>query len=230
MNLKRPQELCLDGIETSLAMTMMTYSRLCKAVLHYSQATSLSNSASDTRNLTLLDAWSLIDITNGLRVFVRRTPGLKHNAPVKSFLRATEDVETLRNFVQHLDGELVGLVQTGWPLWRSRSWIWASPEMQKQGEVARPITVPGRLARAKVLPMANPAGKTVQFPVDYISLSAAGTTVNLGEITRSSKLFRKGFEAALEQASESRLELRNGEREIVLLIALDTKKTDEVAD
>lgn len=226
MNLKRQQELCLDGIDTSLTMVMITYSRLCQAVLQYCQPTSQSDSTSDIQNLILLDAWSLIDITNRLRVLVRRTPGLKHNAPVELFLRATEDVEKLRHFVQHLDGEVMRLAETGWPIWGSLSWIWASPEMQKKGEVAVAIIIPGRLAKSKGYPMVNPLGKRIHGPVDHICLSAADITVNLSEITRTSILFRNRLKAALERAKETQLGQSNGERAVILQIAPDIEKMD----
>lgn len=230
MNLKREQELCLDGIETSFTMMRIAYERLCQAVLQHSQATSQGDSTSDIQKSILLDAWSLIDITNRLRVLVKRTPGLKHSAPFKSFLTATKDVETLRHFVQHLDGEVVGLAETGWPIWGSLSWLWASPEMQKRGEVNVVIIVPGRLAPCKDYHMVNPAGKRIHGPVDHICLSAADTTVNLSEIVRSSMLFRDRFQAALERAKEIQIEQSNGERVVILEIALDIEKMDEVSD
>lgn len=231
MNLKRQQELCLDGIDSSLTMTMITYSRLRQAVLQYCQATSQGDSTSEIQKFMLLDAWSLIDITNRLRVLVRRTPGLKHNAPVKSFLRATEDVEKLRHFVQHLDGEVVRLAETGWPIWGSLSWTFVSPEMREKGQAALSIIVPGPLAKSKGYPVVNPLGKTIHGPVDHISLScAADTTVNLSETFRTSMLFRNRVQAALERAEETQIEQSNGERVAILQIALDIENMDEVSD
>jgi hypothetical protein len=184
---KRRQELSLDGIDTSLTMTAMTYSRLHEAVLRYSEATTQSDSTSDLQNLILLDAWSLIDITNRVRVLVGQTPGLKHSAAVKSFLRATKDVEGLRNYIQHLPTEVMPLAETGWPIWGALSWIWTSPEMQKVGTTSVLFIVAGRLAKSRGYPMVNPAGKTIRLPVDHICLSAADRAVNLSQITRRSE-------------------------------------------
>jgi len=211
-------------------MTMMTYSRLRQEVLQYCQAIGQSDSTPDIQNFILLDAWSLIDITNRLRVLVRRTPGLKHNAPVKSFFGATEDVETLRHFVQHLDGEVVRLAETGWPIWGSPSWIWVSPEMQEKGVVSPMTLIPGSFARSKGYPMVNPVGKEIRLPVDHICLSVPGITVNLSETTRSSMVFRNRLRAALERAKETEVELSNGKRPVILEIALDIEKMDEVSD
>lgn len=230
MNLKRQQELLLDGIGASLTMTVITYSRLLQAVLKYSQQNGDSESRSEIQQFILLDAWSLIDITNRLRVLVRRTPGLKHSAPVQSFLRATEDVEKLRHFVQHLDSEVVRLAATGWPIWGSLSWIWAPPEMQEKTQVCVLTIIPGRLAKSKGYHMVNPAGKTIHGPVDHVSLSAADTTVNLSDMFRASMLFSNRFQAALERAKEIRVEQSNGEQAVILEIALDIENMDEESD
>jgi hypothetical protein len=230
MSLKRQQQLCLDGIETSLAMTDVAYSRLYQTLFGSSQAITKGDRPSDVEHLILLDAWSLIDITNRLRVLVRRTRGLERNAPVRSFLRSTEGVEALRNFVQHLDKEAMTLAETGWPIWGSLSWLWSSPDMQKRGEVAVLLVVPGRLARSKGYPMVNPAGKTMHAPVDHICLSGAGTTVNLSEITRSSMLLGSRLQAALQGAEERQVVRRNGEQDTILHIALEIRKPGEAPD
>ena len=204
-------------------MARTTYSRLHHAVTQYSQTISQNRnkSMSDIQKLILLDAWSLVDIINRLRVLVRKTPGLKQNAFVESFLRATENLEELRNFVQHLDGEVVSVAETGWPIWGSLSWVWVSPEMQEKGTVATMVIVPGRLAKSGGHPLVNPAGKEIRLPVDHISLSAAGTMVNLSEICRTSMLFGNRLDAALTRAKEIQSERSNAQEATFLRIVLD---------
>lgn len=222
MSPNRRQELFIDGIDTSLEMTRMAYARLFRAVLECSQLTDDSEPRALLRNAILLDSWALIDITNRLRVLVRQTPGLTHNAPVNLFLRSTDDVETLRNFVQHLPNEVMRLADKGYPLWGYVTWLWASPEMQQTGKVACGLLVPGPLAKSKGYRMVNPAGKTVRFPVDHISLSAGETTVNLSERTRSCEAFAKRFSAGLERARSTRRHQTPDDPDALLQIALST--------
>lgn len=229
-NRKRWQEVFLHGIDTSLAMTTITYSRLCDAVLQYSQAATQGGLTPEINNLILLYAWSLIDITNRLRVLVRQTPGLKQNAPVQSFLKATEHVETLRHFVQHLDGEGQKLAETGWPIWGSLSWIRASFEMLEKGRCEVEVYVPGPLAKSKGYPAVNPLGKEIRAPVDHISLSVPGTTVNLSEIARCSMLFGNRLRTALDRAKQIEIERTDGARETILGIILDIGETDQISD
>jgi hypothetical protein len=228
MNLKRRQELCLDGIETSLTMARIAYSRLEHAVTRHSQTVSQNRGESmvDAREVILLDAWSLIDITNRLRVLVRRTPGLEQNAFVEAFLRPTPNVEKLRNFVQHLDGEMASLVETGWPIWGALSWVWVPPEMQERRTVGIMSIIPGRLAKSGGYPLVNPVGKQIRPPVDHISLSAAGITVNLSDMFRTSTVFGSRFEAALARARETQSECSNAaQNETFLRIVLDGEST-----
>jgi len=224
MSLKRQQELCLDGIETSLTMARVAYSRLELGLAWHSERTTqnLHERILDLEGLILLDAWSLIDTANRLRVLVCRAPGLEQNAFVAAFLRATEDVRKLRNFVQHLHGEMTSLEETGRTIWGSLSWLWVSPQMLKRGTVATMLMIPGRLAKSGGYPGVNPVGKRVIPPLGHICLFAADTVVNLSEISRASMLFGDRFEAALERARNTSLEYSGAvEQEAFLHIVLE---------
>jgi hypothetical protein len=131
--------------------------------------------------------------------------------------------------VQHLDERVVDVAETGWPIWGSVSAVWASPEMQKRGEVAVQLIVPGRLAKSGGYPVVNPAGRTIHGPVDHVSLSAGGTTVNLSEMVRTSMRFGARFRAALARAKERELTQRNGRQGIVLDIVFEPPNADQLA-
>src|SRR3712207_2666245 len=104
----RRQVLFFDAIRASVDMTLLAYVRL--------QSTLASGSHHQHSSSILLDAWSLVDTLNRLRVLVRAMPRLKHSAAVVSFLGDLEAVEALRNAVQLLDGEIEKLKDTGYPI------------------------------------------------------------------------------------------------------------------
>lgn len=60
----------------------------------------------------MMEAWAIVDAVNRLRALVAATRGLKRGPAVVSFNRSVEGVETLRNAVQHLIGEVEELERT----------------------------------------------------------------------------------------------------------------------
>ena len=227
MSLKRQQQLCLDGIETCVGMTSVAYSRLRVSVWSHSEARRSSGPTSEISKVVLLDAWSLIDVTYKLRVLVGRTRGLKKNAAVKSFLKATDAVETLRHYVQHLDRELGGLADTGWPIWGSLSWAEPLPGGEEPTQIGISVLIPGSFAKSRGYPVVNPAGKVIEMPVDHISLSTLGATVNLSDVARATALFGQRLEAAIVRARQAQTEPSSGDGDAILRIVLDFDRGDQ---
>ncbi len=219
MDLKRRQELSLDGIETSLVMTRICYSRLHHDIVQYCRLGNQIESSFDFQNQILLDSWSLVDTINRLRILVSQTPGLKRNSLVVLFQKATENIEILRDVVQHINGEIPKVEDTGWPLWGSLSWIYVSPEMQAQKKVSVMLIIPGRLAKSKGHPVVNPAGKKIEPPVDYISLTASNTTIDLSHLFRTTMQFEQRFEAAIARAKKN--QEGSDEKSEIMQIVLD---------
>lgn len=198
---KRRQDLLLDGIEVSLFSGHVAYQRLWTEVLAYSETDLEDREKIDMlRHMLLVDAWSFVDVVHRLRACVCHAPGLKKNAPVKSLLKTTEEIVELRNFVQHLDSEAPKLASTAMPIWGSLSWTWANEESAARGEIASMIAISGRLAAPASFPMVNPAGKKVKLPVDMISLTAGGVSVNLSDVYENVYRFDLRYRKALEVA------------------------------
>ena len=84
----------------------------------------------------------IIDAVNRLGVLVPQTRWLKRGAAVESLRRSVEDVETLRNAVQHLPGEVEELERHGRPLWGTLSWNYM--ESPDAGQAAILLLVPAR--------------------------------------------------------------------------------------
>ena len=71
-----------------------------------------------------LDAWSVVDVCHRIRRLIARTPGIKHNEPwLQLFLRKTEEIEELRNHIQHLDSGISALPLNWTPVLGTLSWV-----------------------------------------------------------------------------------------------------------
>lgn len=68
--------------------------------------------------------WGMIDAAHRLRELIQQAPGLKKNSQaVQLFLRATTNVEVLRNYVQHLRTGISRLPRPAAPLWGDVAWV-----------------------------------------------------------------------------------------------------------
>jgi hypothetical protein len=205
--LPRRQVLYLDAIEESFGMASLAYERLRESLVAWmsvpepaeGSAAPPPDAMSRLGSAILLDAWSLVDVFNRLRVLVDSMPGLKKSSPgVKSFLHSLGPIENLRNAVQHLYGEVPKIVDTGHPIWGSLSW--AVPPVQP-GDVLRAAAfVPGTLAPVKGIPVVNPVGRYCEPPVGLIELTAAGTTVSVSEMMAAVLRFGDRLERATRAA------------------------------
>ena len=154
--LPRGQVLYLDAIEQSFRMASLADERLqeslaAKTSISESTNASFPKLADKMTRLDsgiLLDAWSLVDVLNRLRVLVESMPGLKKSSPgVQSLVRSLGPIEDLRNAVQHLYGQVHKIVDTGHPIWGSLSW--AAPPVEPGDALKAAAFVPGTLARVK---------------------------------------------------------------------------------
>lgn len=204
MDLKRRQELYLDGIETSLVMTRISYARLYSDVECFSREEDQNSLPTSSQVQILLDAWSLVDTINRLRILIPQTPGLKKNIFVDHFQKETNSIEEFRHFAQHLRREIPKLEDTGWPLWGSLSWIYESPEMQTQKLVKIFVIIPGRLAKSGGYPAVNPVGLRIEPPVDHIRLTVGTSTIDLSDLFRNTIQFEARVSAAVSREKEGK--------------------------
>ena len=187
--LPRKQVLYFDALRTSLEMAEIAYQRL--------QCVLMADDDPARMPRALLDAWSLIDILNRVRVLVRTMPGLKQNAPpVQALLRKTADVEVLRNAVQHLYGEIERMSSTTQPVWGSLSWV----RYQEEGVIDVCLLLSGTLAAGHRAPLVNPWGKLVHVPVGMVTLTAAEKDVCLSDLMDALTTFTACLEHAAGEA------------------------------
>jgi hypothetical protein len=190
--LHRRQTLMLDGISISIDMATMSYGRLQNSLLELSRGLAQDQPRPPGLGaLVMMDAWMIIDAVNRLRVLVAETRGLKQRHAVDSFRRSVEDVEILRNAVQHLPGEVAELEKNGRPLWGSLSWGY-----RESPTAAIHVLVPGTIAPTEGLPMVNPLAEQVEIPIGFVVLSAAEVTVCLSEVLQAVGRFAERLERA----------------------------------
>ena len=210
MSRHRRQQIFLDGIEMAIEMALIAYAQL-RATIEYRTTTAESRPEeppeSSLATQMMMEAWSIVDSVNRLRVLIPHTPNLKKTPAIVSFLKSTEPVTTLRHFVQHLEEKALEVATTGKPIWGSLSWVWATPSDVHQGRLKISVYIPGRLAKAKGHPIVNPIGKDIETPVGLITLTAAETTVNLSEVIEVVERFKSRYEKALQNSNEGAAEL-----------------------
>jgi hypothetical protein len=108
--------LALDGISVSVDMTMVAYWQLRVALWLHGKASERATSWPLVLQ-AITAAWAIVDDVHRIGVLVRRLPGLKRGPAVTALLKAADQVEAPRNAVQHLDGEIEELLDSGRSVW-----------------------------------------------------------------------------------------------------------------
>ena len=150
----------------------------------------------------VMDAWTAIDGAKRLRSILERTPGLKNTPTIRLFLSGTQQIPSFRHYIQHLDEKLGPTASTGRPIWGSFSWSYADPSTNTYQIRAY---VPGRLAKAKGIPLVNPLGKPHHGLVDHFTITVGDESVCLSDLVRSVHCFELSYQAALASAAQNAL-------------------------
>jgi hypothetical protein len=133
--------LYLDGIRYSIEITELAYQRLVRILEEY--RTTEEDAPQVNRRIVqaMSDAWMLIDSVHRLRELVQQTPRLKKNEPnLQLFLRRTQKVEELRNFIQHLRTGINEFVVRNMSVWGTLAW---GEINRDDGSLINHILIPG---------------------------------------------------------------------------------------
>jgi hypothetical protein len=116
--------LCLDGVRFARGICTASYERALGRFRTFETADIVATGApAHEVMLAVADIWSVVDSANRVRILAQRTPHLQRTNPeVEAFLRATSDVEKMRNYMQHIDQEITEISDRSTPLWGSISW------------------------------------------------------------------------------------------------------------
>jgi hypothetical protein len=114
--------LCLDGIRYAAGICIGCHSRALKQLQSFEHCNELAVPTGEAL-LALADVWSMVDAAYRIRTLLSRSTVLPKKDPAaRLFMQRTADVEILRHYVQHLDGEVGTLPEGSPPLWGTVSW------------------------------------------------------------------------------------------------------------
>jgi len=166
-----------DGIHYSFGMAGLSYSRLYTDLLVLSK-NAYSSRKEDRKTLTeeevypygisaLSHAWQVVDSVNRLRELLRLAPGIsKQDTEYKLFFRQTENVEHLRDNIQHLNSQIIQFTRERIPAWGLLNWV---SKLDESDELLLFSFISGELFEKKT-PLINPVGRKYTIPIGIITL------------------------------------------------------------
>ena len=174
-------------------------------------------------NDLLSQSWLIVDASNRLRVLVHSMPGLTHGPAWQAVTRAVEPAEALRNYIQHLDVDPeLGEPR---PLWGTMWWLMPVPKEDGGLMVMAHLYLPGPVPAGPVGPPLRGSDllkSAFRFPVDDITLTAAGRTLDLTHLVDGIERFGRRLEATM-----SRTEWSGEDERTRINVALDDNTTPE---
>jgi hypothetical protein len=196
VTIERRQRLFLDGMKQSILMARIAYSRLIVACqMHVQFRESMVPQKVEIANELLSQTWLIVDSSNRLRRLAISMPGLQRTDAVKAMLHGSAEAWPLRNYIQHLDTDLMSGGDS--PLWGTLRWTEATQHEQVI-RVAVHYYVAGPVAAGPVdLPFQVGRGP-FRHPIDDFTLAAAGTQMNITSLVESLQHFGERLELALD--------------------------------
>jgi hypothetical protein len=114
----------LNGLYYSFEMADVSARRLRETVDAIACLQEAGNQSECDVASALLDAWTIVDMCHRVRGLIQETPSVSKREPViKVFFLATDKVEELRNYVQHLRSEIPKRPIPSTPIWGVVSWV-----------------------------------------------------------------------------------------------------------
>ena len=168
-----------DGMQYSINMANLSYFRLRADLLALSKHDySLRKENKETLSKeevhvckisALTNAWQVVDSVNRLRELLRHapgTPGIKHDTEYDRFFRKTENVEHLRDNIQHLNTQILQFIQDKLPAWGNLAW---ASKLDESDELLLFALVPGEIFKRNDA-LINPVGRKMTIPIGIITL------------------------------------------------------------
>jgi len=186
------QVMYFDGIRYAVEMLDASFTRLASGIEEVVTVEQADNAA-----VLFLDAWSVVDSANRLRVLMKQFPGMKRDPPVRILQATLAKVEALRNSVQHLPGDIQEHSERGTPTWGSLHWLW----VDDYPDARIFMTVPGTMRKmSSVGSVLSPSGRAMYVNPEFISLEAYGNVADLSAVHRAVAGWFRDFEQAAGRA------------------------------
>lgn len=175
------QAMFLDAIRLTIEMTDFAMQRLLAILSAITFGTPAKDGAYSFAVPPFLDAWSFIDSVHRLRGLFEKMPGLanKNRSPeFRDFQKVADDVEILRNAVQHMNeeiGEVADASRVG-PVWGVLTWLTFQADLC----CISSTPVSGSTNLIGSITCINPAGMPPRrLPIDYVTLAQGDARLDL---------------------------------------------------
>jgi hypothetical protein len=186
----RPTQLAgLDALVLSINMLGAHYESLQDAL----------EEGTHTRAVeVMIHAWGVVDQAHRLSSLLHKVQGIKHSAPpVKSATQVLSPAEPLRNFAQHLGGELAHEKLAGRSVWGEIFWTYRDETGRPQ--VSLFISRTYRHESSWSFP-AGPADPSPDGRPDHIQLHRYPETYNLTEAAKAVAALARALEREYPRA------------------------------
>jgi len=219
-DLDAKQRRFLEALRFGIEMAQGSYRRLREIL----SAMSLDDQQtldkhSDAVATAFLDAWGVADSIHRLRELLAVMPNLKKGALLKLFSRKTQQVEKLRNHIQHLSGDLHEPALARMPVWGTVSWVWLVDRTHMKvisGSMLAGVDM-GQSPR----PFPIPQNRIFHDVLDHVTLSLGNDELNLSEAMRLTVRIARGLEKQLEVVFRDCEPLPLVDSRLLLTIELD---------
>src|SRR5674476_686844 len=208
-----------DGVRYAIEMLDRSYSRLVAEL-----EAAASNGTTEECPAIFLDAWSVVDSANRLRVLTSSFPNMKKNTPAMRLLqRNLSQAEALRNSIQHLPGDIQGYADRGTPTWGVLHWT----RLDSDSNARVFMLVPGATRSMSGLgPIVSPSGRPFVYNPDHVTLTAFDAKADLSAIHRAVAGFLPSLEVSLMNAFSGQDERSGSDLLVTLQMHLDEVGSD----
>jgi hypothetical protein len=214
------QRRFLEGIRFGIEMTQLSHVRLRELLTEVSRkGTYPSERYPDQAANAFLDAWSMVDSIHRLRELLSAMPNVKKSLPpLEIFMRATSEIEPLRNHAQHLKGDLLDPTLGHLPVWGTLGWLWVVDT--SLSHFISGVVAAGSYA-SELFPIHTPANRIYHDQLDHITLSIGVSQINLSEAMRKIVQLARALEKNIKPQLEGKVELAPVDMLMLLNIAME---------
>lgn len=189
------QRAYFDGIVYSIEIADMAYRRLRETLWSISKRVNEDDDIHEYVH-AVADAWLVIDSLNRLRALCVSAPLIAENEYCRGFVQSVHSVKGMRNNVQHLDGRIDNMVRKKQPVWGALSWAVVTDNPPTK---ARLHTLVAGSFRPGEHEMVEIGGRNFEMPVDAITLTASGESLEISELMVATEDFSAMVESDLNQ-------------------------------
>ncbi len=147
----------------------------------------------------IVHAYGVVDAANRFREVLRSFPGLKQNAVFQLFIRQTAAVESLRDVIQHLNGELrsIGEQQSA----HLGTITWLGPSPNEESPPTAWILQPGSFYRGQVTfgPMMDLEARIPLGEIRQVHLVTSGVRVDLSDAVERIRIMITSLEPSVRE-------------------------------